>query len=92
MPVGTPAALLPNTLNAAPAEIYGAELELTGQFGALGFNLGLSALQSEFTEDATLTDSQTNTNRLVPEGSDRAVRAGDDGERGHSVRVPDREA
>ena len=66
-PVG--GALLPNTLNAAPAEIYGAELELTGQFGALGFNLGLSALQSEFTEDALLTDSQTNTNRVVPEGS-----------------------
>lgn len=68
-PVGTPAALLPNTLNAAPAEIYGAEIEVTGQFGALGFNLGLSALQSEFTESATLTDSQTNTNRVVPEGS-----------------------
>lgn len=69
VPIGTPAALIPNTLNAAPAEIYGAEIELTGQFGALGFNLGLSALQSEFTEDALLTDSQTNTNRLVPEGS-----------------------
>ncbi len=69
VPVGTPAALIPNTLNAAPAEIYGAELEVTGQFGSLGFNLGLSALQSEFTEDALLTDSQTNSNRLVPEGS-----------------------
>jgi iron complex outermembrane receptor protein len=69
VPVGTPPALLPNTLNAAPAEIYGAELELTGQFGGFGFNVGLSALQSEFTEDALLTDSQTNTNRLVPEGS-----------------------
>lgn len=68
-PVGTPAALLPNTLNAAPAEIYGAEIEVTGQFGALGFNLGLSALQSEFTENATLTDSLSNTNRVVPEGS-----------------------
>jgi len=42
---------------------------MTGQFGALGFNVGLSALDSEFTEDAMLTDSQTNTNRLVPEGS-----------------------
>ncbi|MBM0106299.1 TonB-dependent receptor [Steroidobacter sp. S1-65] len=62
-------AFIPNTLNAAPAEIYGAELELTGQFGGLGFNLGMSALQSEFTEAAFLTDSQTNTNRLVPEGS-----------------------
>ncbi len=69
VPIGTPPALIPNTLNAAPAEIYGAELELTGQFGGFGFNLGLSALQSEFTEDALLTDSQTNTNRLVPEGS-----------------------
>jgi iron complex outermembrane recepter protein len=67
--VGTPPTLLPNTLNAAPAEIYGAELELTGRFDALELNLGLSWLQGEFTEDALLTDSQTNTNRLVPEGS-----------------------
>ena len=68
-PVGTPPALLPNTLNAAPAEIYGVELELTGQFDRLGFNLGVSSIHSEFTEDALLTDSQTNTNRVVPEGS-----------------------
>ncbi|HET7811715.1 MAG TPA: TonB-dependent receptor [Steroidobacteraceae bacterium] len=61
--------LLPNTQNAAPAEIYGAELELTGRFDALEFNLGLSTLHAEFTEDAMITDSQTNTNRLVPEGS-----------------------
>jgi len=67
--IGTPPALLPNTLNAAPAEIYGAELELTGRFGATEFNLGVSALHSEFTDNALLTDSQTNTNRLVPEGS-----------------------
>jgi len=67
--VGTPPTLLPNTLNAAPAEIYGAELELTGRFDALEMNLGLSWLHSEFTEDALLTDSQTNTNRLVPAGS-----------------------
>jgi iron complex outermembrane receptor protein len=31
--------------------------------------LGLSALDSQFTEDALLTDSQTNTNRVVPDGS-----------------------
>jgi iron complex outermembrane receptor protein len=62
-------ALLPNTLNAAPAEIYGGELELTGRFGQLEINLGLSSLHSEFTEDAMLTDSLTNTNRLVPAGS-----------------------
>jgi iron complex outermembrane receptor protein len=61
--------LLPNTLNAAPAEIMGAELELQGQFDALGFNLGVSVIDSEFKEDAMLTDSQTNTNRLVPKGS-----------------------
>lgn len=67
--VGTPPALLPNTLNAAPAEIYGAELEMTGKASALEWNLGVSWLHSEFTEDALLTDSQTNTNRLVPEGS-----------------------
>ncbi len=67
--VGTPPALLPNTLNAAPADIRGAELELTGRFAALEFNLGLGWLDSEFTRDALLTDSQTNTNRLVPEGS-----------------------
>ena len=67
--VGTPPVLLPNTLNAAPAEIYGAELELLGRLGAFEFNLGVSALHSEFTEDALLTDSQTNTNRLVPAGS-----------------------
>jgi iron complex outermembrane receptor protein len=67
--VGTPPILLPNTLNAAPAEIIGAELELTGRFGGFGFNLGVSALDSEFTESALLTDSQTNANRLVEEGS-----------------------
>ncbi len=67
--VGTPPTLLPNTLNAAPAEIYGAELEMIGRFSAFEFNLGLSTLSSEFTEDALLTDSQTNTNRLVPAGS-----------------------
>jgi iron complex outermembrane receptor protein len=68
-PTGTPPALLPNTLNAAPAEIYGAELEVTGRLQALEFNLGISSLHSEFTKEALLTDSQTNTNRLVPKGS-----------------------
>src|SRR5690606_37520608 len=67
--VGTPPALLPNTLNAAPAEMYGAELEMTGRFSNLEFNVGLSVLNSEFTEDAMLTDSQTNANSLVPAGS-----------------------
>jgi iron complex outermembrane receptor protein len=68
-PVGTPPVLLPNTLNAAPAELYGAELELQGRFGELESSLGVSWLHSEFTDDALLTDSQTNTNRVVPAGS-----------------------
>jgi iron complex outermembrane recepter protein len=67
--IGTPPALLPNTLNAAPAKIYGAELEVTGRLSALEINFGISSLHSEFKEDALLTDSQTNTNRLVPKGS-----------------------
>ena len=67
--VGTPPALLPNTLNAAPAEIYGVELEMLGRFSGFEFNLGASVMDSEFTEDAMLTDSQTNTNRLVPAGT-----------------------
>jgi len=67
--IGTPPALLPNTQNAAPADIYGAEIELLGRFDAFEFNLGVSALQAEFRDYARITDSQTNTNRLVPEGS-----------------------
>jgi iron complex outermembrane receptor protein len=61
--------LLPNTLNAAPAEIVGVELEMIGRFGGLGFNVGLSALDHEFTKDAMLTNSLTNQNELVPAGS-----------------------
>jgi len=66
-PVGP--VLLPNTLNAAPADIYGAELELLGQFDRLGFNLGLSILDGEFTEDSILTNGLTNQNEVVPVGS-----------------------
>ena len=67
--IGTPPTLLPNTQNAAPADIYGGELELQGKFDAFEFNLGVSALNAEFRDYAVITDSQTNTNRLVPEGS-----------------------
>ncbi|HTE40576.1 MAG TPA: TonB-dependent receptor, partial [Steroidobacteraceae bacterium] len=48
---------LPNTLNAAESTIYGAELEVTGQFGGLGTNFGLSYLHGEFSEDTILTDN-----------------------------------
>jgi iron complex outermembrane recepter protein len=67
--VGTPPTLLPNTQNAAPADIFGAELELLGRFGNFEFTLGVSKLHGEFTDDALITDSQSNTNQYVPEGA-----------------------
>jgi iron complex outermembrane receptor protein len=67
--IGTPPALLPNTQNAAPADIYGAEIELLGRLNAFEFNLGVSALHAEFRDNALITDSQTNTNRPVQAGS-----------------------
>jgi iron complex outermembrane receptor protein len=60
---------IPNTQNGPPADIYGAEVELTGKFGGLEFNLGVSSLKGEFTEEGLVTDSETNTNRVVPEGT-----------------------
>jgi iron complex outermembrane receptor protein len=60
--------LLPNTLNGPEAEIYGAELELQGQFGGLGFNFGASYMESQFSEAGIVTDTQTNTNRPIVEG------------------------
>jgi iron complex outermembrane receptor protein len=61
--------LLPNTLNAASGDIYGGELEFTGQFDRFGFNLGLSLLNGEFGEDTILTSNLTNLNTLVPKGT-----------------------
>jgi iron complex outermembrane recepter protein len=60
--------LLPNTLNGPEAEIYGAELELQGQFGGFGFNFGASYMESQFSEAGVVTDTQTNTNRPIVEG------------------------
>ncbi|MCC7461217.1 MAG: TonB-dependent receptor [Gammaproteobacteria bacterium] len=60
--------LLPNTNNAASGSIYGGELEVTGQFGRLGINAGLSLLHAEFGEDTILTSNLTNLNELVPKG------------------------
>ena len=62
--------LLPSTQNAASGKIYGLELELYGQFHALGFNLGASLINGEFAEDAEVTNSLTNVNELVPKGTD----------------------
>jgi iron complex outermembrane receptor protein len=66
---------IPNTQNGAPADIYGAELELLGQFGDLGFNAGISYLHTKFTEDQLLTDSSvpttpTTPDKLVPTGTE----------------------
>jgi len=61
--------LLPNTKNAASGDIYGGELEITGQFDRLGFNAGLSLLHAEFGEDTILTSNLTNQNALVPKGT-----------------------
>lgn len=38
----------PINQNAAPAEIWGGEIELTGQFDGLGFNIGGSVLNAKF--------------------------------------------
>lgn len=46
----------PISQNAAPAEIWGAELEVTGRFGPLAFNLGGSVLDSAFDEDQCLNN------------------------------------
>ena len=63
---------LPSTINGAPAEVYGGELELQGQFDALGFNLGVSVLHSETTEAKRMTNSSTlpSSEQDVPAGTD----------------------
>lgn len=60
--------LLPNTLNGPEARIYGAEIELLGQFGGFGFNLGGAYMEGKFNEAGVVTDTQTNTNRPIVKG------------------------
>jgi iron complex outermembrane recepter protein len=48
---------LPTTQNAASGKAKGAELEVTGRFGGLGFNLGVGYLDAEFSNDACITDT-----------------------------------
>lgn len=60
--------LLPNTLNAAKSVLYGAEFDLTAQFGALGWNLSGAWLHGAFDEDVALTNPLTNVDELVPTG------------------------
>jgi len=67
---------LPVTQNALSGEAKGAELEVTGQFGNLGFNVGLGYLDAKFANadcisdtNAPGTDPGCPTNlRFVPEG------------------------
>ncbi|MES2441345.1 MAG: TonB-dependent receptor [Pseudomonadota bacterium] len=67
---------LPITQNAAAGRSYGAELEVTGQFGGFGFNFGAGYLHARFKGSSCITDTNapgtdvgcaTNL-RLVPDG------------------------
>jgi iron complex outermembrane recepter protein len=67
---------LPVTQNAASAHNYGAEVEVTGQFGPLGFNAAASYLHARFAENTCITDTNSAGTdpgcvtglRLVPKG------------------------
>ncbi|GAB1256365.1 TonB-dependent receptor [Aurantivibrio plasticivorans] len=59
---------LPVTENAASASAYGFEVELTGAFNALGFNVGLSYLNATFDEDVVLNDTNAGANNTVEAG------------------------
>ncbi len=48
---------LPLVQNAASGESWGAELELTGQFDALGLNAGVSYLDAEFSRTVCINNS-----------------------------------
>ena len=67
----------PVTQNALAAKSSGAELEVTGQFGGLGLNLGAGYLDAKFSQSACVSNSDapgtgpgcpTNL-RLVPDGT-----------------------
>ncbi len=69
---------LPVTQNALSGRSIGGELEMTGQFGGLGFNIGVGYLDAEFDNSACISDTNSPgtdpgcpTNlRLVPKGRD----------------------
>jgi iron complex outermembrane receptor protein len=48
---------LPVTQNAAAGRSYGAELEVTGQFGGFGFNAGAGYLHARFHGSSCITDT-----------------------------------
>jgi len=61
---------LPLTQNAASGKSAGAELELTGRFGAWGVNAGLGYLDAEFARAASIVNTVTNAQQTVPKGAD----------------------
>jgi iron complex outermembrane receptor protein len=61
---------LPLTQNAASGKAVGAELELTGRFGAWGVNAGLGYLDAEFAKAASIVNTVTNVLTLVPKGAE----------------------
>ncbi|MEO6185385.1 MAG: TonB-dependent receptor [Steroidobacteraceae bacterium] len=60
---------LPLTQNAASGKATGAELEVTGRFGAWGTNVGIGILNAEFAESASIVNTVTNTLQTVPKGA-----------------------
>ncbi|HEV7631853.1 MAG TPA: TonB-dependent receptor [Steroidobacteraceae bacterium] len=61
---------LPLTQNAASGEALGAELEVTGRFGGLGFNAGIGYLDAQFAADAQIVNTLTNLLATVHKGDD----------------------
>jgi len=63
---------LPSSINAAPARIYGAELETQGKFNGFHFNLGMSYLHTATREDKVMTNSSVlpSVEQNVPAGTE----------------------
>jgi iron complex outermembrane recepter protein len=59
---------LPLTQNAASGKSWGAELEVTGKFGAFGFNAGLGYLNAQFAKSAAIVNTLTNLTQTVNDG------------------------
>ena len=79
---------LPLTQNAASGKSWGAELEVTGRFGAWGFNAGIGYLDAQFAEAAT--DREHGDRRVLQrraEGRGSAVLARMDVQRRRRVRL-----
>jgi iron complex outermembrane receptor protein len=58
----------PLTQNAASGRSYGGELEVTGQFSGLNFNLGVGYLHARFAKAATIQNTITNALQVVNKG------------------------